>query len=123
MIGTHETFGVAVVAAHDTVATMAAHVQQGMHGALGVPGQNDRVFPHIGVEVIVRPGDQAFMPDHQPRSAEDLGHLFVVHCLVAEDAAVYLASDRVDNVILRRASHTEVLSVQRRGPWPQMLVA
>ena len=111
VIGAHEAFGVAVVAAHHAVAAVAAHVQQRVQLALSVAGQDDRVLAHVGVEVIVGRGHQALVPDHQPGAAEDLLHLLVVDRLIAEDAAVDFAGGGVDDGVFPSGAHIRILAL------------
>ena len=114
MIGAHEAFGVAVVAAHHAVAAVAAHVQQRVQLALPVAGQDDRVLAHVGVEVIVGRGHQALVPDHQPGAPEDFLHLVVVDRLIAEDAAVDFAGGGVDDGVLLSGAHARILAIADR---------
>src|SRR5204862_7950320 len=109
VIGAHKALGVAVVDATHAVAAVAAHVQQRVQPALPVAGQDDRVFAHIGVKEIVGLGHQALMPDHQPGAPEDLLHLVVVDRLLAEDAAVELAVDGIDDGVFPSGAHTGLL--------------
>jgi hypothetical protein len=51
------------VAPHNAVAAVAAHVEERVQPALSVARQDDRVFAHVGVEEIIRPGHQALVPD------------------------------------------------------------
>ena len=109
VVGAHEPLGVAVVTTHDAIAAVAAHVEERVEPTLCVAGQDDRVFAHVGVEEIIRPGHQALMPDHQPGAPEDLLHLVVVDRLIAEDAAVEFAGGGVDDGVLPSVAHTRIL--------------
>jgi hypothetical protein len=90
-----------------------AHVQQRVQPALAVAGQDDRVFPHVGVEEIVGRGHQALVPDHQPGAPEYPLHLVVVDGLLAEDAAVDLAGGGVDDGVLLGGAHAASLLLSR----------
>jgi hypothetical protein len=105
VIGAQEPLGVAVVAAHDAVAAMTAHIEQRVEPSLPVAGQDDRVLAHIGVKEIVGRGDQALVSDHQPGTPENLFHLVVINRLVAEDAAVELADGGIDDGVFRKRNH------------------
>src|SRR4030095_12653271 len=76
--------------------------------ALAVAREDDRILTHVRVEEVVDLGHQALVADHQPGAAEDLLHLLVVDGLVAEDAAVDLARDGVDDGVLLRGTHTAI---------------
>jgi hypothetical protein len=118
VIGAHEALGVAIVDAAHAVAAVAAHVQERVEPALSVAGQDDRVLAHVGVKEIVDRRHQALVPDHQPGAPEDLLHLVVVDCLLAEDRAVDFAGGGVDDRVFRSGAHTLILpcgSAQRRG--------
>jgi len=67
---------------------------------LVVAGDDDWVLAHVGQEEVVLFRDEALMGDHEPRSAKDLVHLFVVDVLVDEDPAIEMSIRRVDDVVL-----------------------
>src|SRR5947209_10830134 len=67
----------------------------------------------MGVKDIVGRGHQALMPDHQPGAPEDLLHLVVVDRLLAEDAAVELAVDGIDDGVFPSGAHTRLLPLAR----------
>ena len=74
-----------------------------------VAGQDDRVLADVGVEEMVDRGHQALVPDHQPGAPEDLLHLVVVDCLLAEDMAVELAGGGIDDDVLPSGAHSRLL--------------
>ena len=105
VVGAHEPRRVAVVAAHHPVATVAAHVEEGVQPSLAVAGQDDGVLAHVGVEEVVGRGHQALVPDHEPGAPEDPLHLVVVDGLLAEDAARDFSGRGVDDGVLRCRTH------------------
>ena len=56
--------GVAVIAAHHTVAAVPAHVQEGVELALAIAGENHRVLTHVRMEKVVDLRYEALVPNH-----------------------------------------------------------
>src|SRR5262249_47355323 len=121
VVRAHEAPRVAVVAAHDAVTPVPAHVEEGVEAALPVPREDHGILAHVGVEVVVDVRDETLVPDHQPRAAEDLRQLVLVDRRVAEDAPVDLAAGRVDDVVASRAAHRLALPTILSGTpaWPR----
>src|SRR5512138_3306310 len=103
---------------------MTARIQEGVHDALLVPAQNDRLLPHSGRVEVARLGDEALVPDEQPGPREDFLQLLLVEIGINKNFAADEAPLRVNELvrIIKAAvrGHDRVLHVV--GPfgltWP-----
>jgi hypothetical protein len=88
MVGAHEGWGIAEVSPADTVAAVAAHIQEGVDFALYVTCEKNGVFCHPGRHKIIRFTYLAFMPQKEPASAKYLLQLLLINVAVNENAPV-----------------------------------
>ena len=74
------------------VATVAAHVKEGMELALCIATEQDRILTHVIGNKVVRVRYLAFMSNEQPAAPEYLLQLLVVDVSIGKYAPVHQAS-------------------------------
>ncbi len=80
--------GIAEVGPHNAVAAMPAHVEKGAHLPPAIAHEDHGVFAHIGMEKVIRFGDQAFMANHQPAAAKNLLQFFLIDIGICKDVPI-----------------------------------
>jgi len=96
MIGTGETWRIALVVAAQPHDPMGAAIEKDQNFVLPVAGHDDRIGGHAGDEIVVQFGNQPFMPDQQPGAGEDALKFPVEHALIGENLPADGAAVAID---------------------------
>jgi hypothetical protein len=96
VIGTDEARGVAIPGAAETVAPMAADIQERTHGSCTVTQNQHRVFTHGGGEKSPRSWDLTVMTQKQPATCEDGLQFLLVNIRIVKDTPADQAAIGID---------------------------
>ena len=109
VVGADEGACVAVIGAAETVAPVAADVQEGVDPALPVAGDEDGVLAHVGGEEVAGVGDLGLVAKEEPAAGKNLLQLLLVDGFLAENARADQALIQVNQVIDFCQDHVQLL--------------
>src|SRR4029077_3948474 len=88
MIAAHEVLGIPLISSTHPVASVPAPVQEGPYPSVRSTTQQDRIFPHVSSDEIIRIGDLGLVTQVEPTARKNSLQLLLVDLLGEKDLTV-----------------------------------